>query len=60
MFCFLMRQILDIAFVKICVVRRNYNSKFNELTPMGWAVVGSAAIVFFILLITVILLIRSR
>lgn len=31
-----MLQILDIAFVRICVMRRNYNGKFNELTPMGW------------------------
>ena len=55
----MMRQILDITFVRICVMRRNYNSKFNELTPMGWVVVGGA-IVVFILLIAVILLIRSR
>ena len=46
-----MRQILDIAFVRICVMRRNYNSKFNELTPMGWIVVGGAIMVFILLMI---------
>ena len=58
MFCFHMRQILDIAFVRICVMRRNYNSKFNELTPMGWVVVGGAIVVFILLMIAGIMIVR--
>jgi len=55
----MMRQILDINFVKICVMRRNFNSKFNELTPMGWVVVGGAIIVFIILVVSGILIVKS-
>lgn len=39
-----MRQILDITFVRICLMRKNYKSKFNELTPVGWVVVVLLAI----------------
>ena len=55
----MMRQILDIAFVRICVMRRNYNSKFNELTPMGWVVVGGAVIVFILLIIAGTIIVKS-
>ena len=55
----MMRQILDINFVKICVMRRNYNSKFNELTPMGWVVVGGAVIVFILLIIAGTIIVKS-
>lgn len=53
-----MRQILDITFVKNCVMRRNYNSKFNELTPMGWAVVGGTIVVFILLIVVGVMLLR--
>ena len=59
MLCFIMRQILDINFVKICVMRRNYNSKFNELTPIGWVVVGGAIVVFILLIIVGVMIARS-
>lgn len=60
MLCFIMRQILDINFVKICVMRRNYNSKFNELTPIGWGgVVGGAIVVFILIIIVGIMIARS-
>ena len=55
----MMRQILDIAFVRICVMRRNYNSKLNELTPMGWVVVGGAVIVFLLLVVVGVIIARS-
>ena len=55
----MMRQILDINFVKICVMRRNYNSKFNELTPIGWVVVGGAIVVFILLIIVGVMITRS-
>ena len=54
----MMRQLLDITFVRICVMRRNYNSKFNELTPMGWVVVGGAIVVFILLMIVGIMIVR--
>lgn len=54
----MMRQILDITFVRICVMRRNYNSKFNELTPMGWVVVGGAIVVFILLVVVGVMLLR--
>ena len=50
----MMRQILDITFVRICVMRRNYNSKFNELTPLGWAVVGF--IIFLLIFVIAIII----
>ena len=54
----MMRQLLDITFVRICVMRRNYNSKFNELTPIGWVVVGGAVIVFLLLIVVGVMIVR--
>ena len=59
MLCFIMRQILDITFVRICVMRKNYNSKFNELTPIGWVVVGGAIVVFILLIIVGVMIVRT-
>ena len=56
--CFHMRQILDIVFGRICVMRRNYKSKLNELTPIGWVVVGVAILVFILLIIVGIMIVR--
>jgi hypothetical protein len=39
-------------------MRRNYHSKFNELTPMGWVVVGGVIVVFMLLVIVAILIIK--
>ena len=55
----MMRQLLDITFVRICVMRRNYNSKFNELTPIGWVVVGGAVIVFLLLIVVGVMIVRT-
>lgn len=40
-------------------MRRNYNNKFNELTPMGWVVVGGAVIVFILLIIAGTIIVKS-
>lgn len=58
MFYFSMRQILDIEIVRIYVMRRNYKSKFNELTPMGWVVVGGAMLVFLLFVIVGVMIVR--
>jgi hypothetical protein len=36
-------------------MRRNYKSKFNELTPIGWVVVGAIALVVLICIMGIIL-----
>ena len=48
-----MRQKLDIEFVKIKVMRRNL-SKFNELTPLGWVVVGTIALLLILGVIVIV------
>lgn len=40
-------------------MRRNYNSKFNELTPMGWAVVVGAVVVFILLIVAGVMVVRT-
>ena len=54
----MIRQILDIAYVRICLMRNSYKIKFNELTPAGWAVVGGAIIVFILLVIVGVMIVR--
>ena len=54
----MMRQKLDIIFVRICVMRRN-NKVLNELTPIGWLVVGGATLIFIVLVIIGIILVRA-
>lgn len=39
-------------------MRRNNRSKFNELTPMGWVVLGGVIVVFMLLVIVAILIIK--
>ena len=53
-----MREIWDIRFVRICVMRRYYNSKFNELTPMGLVVLCVAGVFIVILVFVVVMLVR--
>ena len=53
----MMRQKLDIIFVRICVMRRN-NKVLNELTPMGWLVVGGAIVVFILLIVVGVMVVR--
>ena len=54
----MMRQKLDIIFVRICVMRRN-NKVLNELTPMGWLVVGGAIVVFILLIVVGVMVVRT-
>ena len=37
-------------------MRRNYKSKFNELTPIGWVVAGAISLVVLIFIMEIILL----
>ena len=40
-------------------MRRNYKSKFNELTPIGWVVAGGIVVVIIGIAIVVALVVRS-
>ena len=39
-------------------MRKNYKSKFNELTPIGWVVVGGVMLVFILLVLVSVMTVR--
>lgn len=41
------------------VMRRNYKSKFNELTPIGWLVAGGVILIMIVIIIIGVLAIRG-
>ena len=40
-------------------MRRNYKSKFNELTPIGWVVAGGVILIMIVIIIIGVLAIRG-
>lgn len=48
----------DYEFCQNLIMRRNYKSKFNELTPTGWIVLSGAVIIIILLVVVGIMIIR--